>query len=43
MLPTDIQVNWSFGSGEETKKNENQDGDIGGQLGLPIGTILSYF
>ena len=35
MLPTKFKVNWSFGSGEETKINF-QDG---GHLGLSIGAI----
>ena len=50
-LPTKIQVNWHFGSGKEAKKkkkkkkkkNNFQDGGHGGQLGFPIGTILSIF
>ena len=53
-LPTKIQVNWPFGSEKEAKKkkktkkkqnkkNNFQDGGHGGQLGFPIGTILSIF
>ena len=40
MLPTKFQVDWPFGSGEEAKKKDFQDG---GHLGFPIGTILAIF
>ena len=36
MLPTKLQVNWPFGSGEEA-----HDGCHSGHLGFPIGTILT--
>ena len=39
MLPTKIQINWSFGSGEEAKI----DFQDGGHLGFPLGTILAIF
>ena len=38
MLPIQFQVNWTFGSGEEAKK-DFQDG----HLGLLIRTILAIF
>ena len=40
MLPTKIQVNRSFSSEENKLKMDFKDG---GHLGLPIGTIFSYF
>ena len=40
MLPTKFGVNWTFGSGEEAKKIDFQDG---GHLGFPIGMILAIF
>ena len=40
-LPTHVQVNWSFGSGEV--KNRFKDGHHGGHLGFPIRTILPFF
>ena len=40
MLPSKFGVNWPFGSGEEAKKIDVQDG---GHLGFPIGTILAIF
>ena len=43
MLPTKFGVNWPFGSGEEAKKLDFQDGCHGGHLGFPIGTILAIF
>ena len=41
MRPTKLQVNWPFGSGEEAKKIDFQDGRNGSHLGYPIGTILA--
>ena len=38
MLPTEFQVNWSFGSGEEEKNRFSS-----GHLGFLIGTILAIF
>ena len=43
MLPTHFQVSWPFGSGEEAKKIDFQDGRHGGHLGFPSGTILAIF
>ena len=40
MLPSKFGVNWPFGSGEEAKKIDFQDG---GHLGFPIGMILAIF
>ena len=42
MLPTEFQINWPFGSGEEAKI-DFQDGRHGGRLEFPIGTILAIF
>ena len=42
MLPTEIQVNRPFGSGEEAK-NIFLDGLRGGHLSFPIRTILAIF
>ena len=41
-LPSNFGVNWLFSSGEEAKI-DFQDGDHGGHLGFPIGTILAIF
>ena len=41
MLPTQFQVNWPFGSGEEAKI-DFQDGGHSGHLGFPIGMILAF-
>ena len=38
MLPTQFQIHWPFGSGEEVKI-DFQDGGHGGHLGFPIGSI----
>ena len=44
MLPTDLQVDLPFGSGEEAEKKEDfQDGRHDVYLGFPIGTILAIF
>ena len=47
MLPSKFGVNWPFGSGEEAKKIDFQDGRLdgrhGGHLGFPIGMILATF
>ena len=43
MLPTKIQVNLPFGSGEEVKKKDFQDGGHVSHLGFPIGRILVIF
>ena len=40
MLPTKYGVSWPFGSGEEAKKIDFQDGRPGGQFGFRIGKIL---
>ena len=42
MLPTKIQVNWPFGSGEEAKK-DFQNGSLRGHLVFLIRTILAIF
>ena len=42
ILHTKFQVNWSFGSGEEAKR-DFQNGRHGGHLGFRIGTILAIF
>ena len=39
MLPTQFRVTWPFGSGEEAKNIDFQDG----QYGFSIGTILAIF
>ena len=43
MLPTELQVNWIFGLGEEAKKKKKkkdfQHGGQGGYFGFPIRTI----
>ena len=43
MLPSKFGVNWPFGSGEEAKNIDFQDGGHGGHLGFSIGTILAMF
>ena len=43
MLPSKFGVNWPFGSGEEAKKIDFQDGCHGGHLEFPIGMILAIF
>ena len=40
MLPSKFGVNWPFGS---EAKIDFQEGDHGGHLGFPIGTILAIF
>ena len=40
MLPTKCQVSWPFGSKEEEKKTDFQDGC---HLGFQTGTILAIF
>ena len=42
MLPTKFGVNWHFGSGEEAKITDFQDGGHGGYLGFPIEKILAF-
>ena len=42
MLPTEFEVSWLLGLGEEAKI-VFQDGCNGGHLGFPIGTILAIF
>ena len=42
MLPTEFEVSWLLGLGEEVKI-DFQDGCNGGHLGFPIGTILPIF
>ena len=42
MLPSNFEVNWPFGSGEEAKI-DFQDGGHGSHLGFPIGAILAIF
>ena len=42
MLPTNFQVGWPFGSGEEVKK-DFQDGRHGGHLGFQFGTVLAIY
>ena len=39
MLPTKVQVDWPFGSGEEAKIRFSR----WRHLGVPIGTILAVF
>ena len=43
MLPTKFQVNGPFGSEEEGKRINFQDGRHGSYLGFLIGTILAIF
>ena len=42
MLPTKIQINWPFGSGEKPKI-DFQDGGLSGHLGFPIEKMLAIF
>ena len=43
MLPSKFGVNWPFGSGEEAKKIDFQDGCHGAHRGFPIRTIFAIF
>ena len=43
MLPTKFGVSWPFGSGEEAKYIDFQNGRHGGHLGFPFGMILASF
>ena len=43
MRPTKFGVKRPFGSGEEERKIDFQNGDYGGHLGFPIRTILATF
>ena len=43
MLPPKFQINWHFGSGEEVKKIDFQDGHHCGNLGSLIRLILEIF
>ena len=43
MLPTKLGINWPFGSGEDSKKIDFQDGGNGGHLACPIEYVLAIF
>ena len=44
MLPTEFQVNWPFGSGEETKNRFSRwPPSHGGHLGFPNEMVLAFF
>ena len=43
VTPTKFKINKPFGSGEEVKKIDFQDGRHGSHLGFPIGIILATF